>query len=145
VVADWVEERVTGAVLYALDHDGLRAAEQPPNDQEAAILRDLEEAHGRLIEVGELHAQGAVSTAAWLAAVGPLERRIEDGERRLATIPRYSAIQTFGDGNLGSRWPQLTVDQQRAILRAVVVTIDIAPVGKAKVGREDRVSIIWRA
>jgi DNA invertase Pin-like site-specific DNA recombinase len=145
VVADWVEERVTGALLYALDHNGLRAAEQPPTGQEEAILRDLEEARGRLTEVGELHAQGAVSTAAWLAAVGPLERRIEEGERGLASIERHSAIQTFGDGNLGSRWTRLTVDQQRAILRSVVDTIDIAPVGKAKVGREDRVSILWRA
>jgi DNA invertase Pin-like site-specific DNA recombinase len=101
------------------------------------------EARTALAEVGQARADSKVSTAAWMAAVTPLEAKIEAAERRIAGRHRHSALNDLGD--IAARWPSLPVDRRRAIIAAVVEHITIAPAStRGQHFHADRVSIVWR-
>jgi hypothetical protein len=93
-MAEPLEEIVVNAALYRIG-DELPVAQSNgyPDDEKA--IAEIQKAKERLAEIGELHAKGKVSATAWLAAVAPLERQIEQAEKGLARTQGQTTLVTF--------------------------------------------------
>jgi DNA invertase Pin-like site-specific DNA recombinase len=150
VVAPPVEELVTAAVLYRLDTPELADALTGRSDAaaEAIALSDaLAADREQLDELAALYASKAVSTREWMAARRPIEDRITDTEHRLGRLSRSDALTGWvGNGSeLRSRWADLNLTRQAAIVSAVVDHAVIAPGTPGS--REldpNRVQIVWK-
>lgn len=69
---------------------------------------------------------GTITRAEWMAARGPLERRLSDARGTLERQQR-GRVSTAVDVDLRERWGDLDVDRQREILAAVFEAILIHP------------------
>lgn len=150
VVAPPVEELVAAAVLYRLDTPELADALTGRSNAaaESVALSDaLAADREQLDELAALYASKAISTREWMAARRPIEDRASDTERRLARLARSDALTGWvGNGTeLGSRWAELNLTRQAAIVSAVVDHVVIGP-GKpgARQLDPDRVDIVWK-
>ena len=135
VSASFAEEKVVTALL---ERRGSLAIEPAGAASEAAdaLVADITAARQSLAELGALTAAGKLSPLALSMAVGPLEERIAAAERSLGELPADEAP-------LISEWPNLTLEERRYLIRALVATAVVMPVGKAKVGRADRVKLTF--
>jgi DNA invertase Pin-like site-specific DNA recombinase len=138
IAAPWVEQVVSLAVVEALPT--LTREQGAPDD--TAALQGITDAKGRVSEVAADFASGRVSRGTYLETVQAIEQRIADLEREL-TSKRRPVSLVPADGDV--EWSTLDQEKLRAIISAVVERVDIAPVGRAKVGRDHRISVIWRA
>lgn len=89
----------------------------------------------RLDELAAMWADGAVSRREYLIARDRIADRISTAERRQARDNGTSAIAPLA-GTARKRWPSLTFDQQRAVLRSLFAGITIGP-GKRGFNRFD--------
>ena len=147
IIAAPIEEALVEAVLVRIDHRQLarEVSSAPPRpgavDDEAAI-------EGRLQDLAELFADGAIGRAEWVTARNGLEQRLakaraaresEAGQRVLAPFEREP-------GALRAAWPALDLDRRRAVLQAAVGRVDVAPVSRGAYRRPvDRLSLTWLA
>lgn len=143
-----LDEFVVSSIFAALDTPALARAAMGPDSgsADAADFDDLAAARAKLAELGEMLAANAISTAAWRAAVGPMEARIQSTEARLADRSRSAVAAEFrGDPEeLRRQWPTFSVDRQRSIIASVIHHIEILPIGKGHGGFDpDRVRIVW--
>jgi DNA invertase Pin-like site-specific DNA recombinase len=148
IAAEPLEELVTGDALIALDGPAVRRAlakrQKPKNGAEAA----LRAAEAREAELATLWAKGELSKAAWSAARDQLARELETARSRVAgQVTEDAAAELVGQGaSLAKRWEDLDTDRRRAVIRAVLEAVVIAPTTRA--GNrfdEGRVSYVWRA
>jgi site-specific DNA recombinase len=145
VQAAFADEYVTSRVITVLDTPALAAMlSETDDDGDAAALAAIEKASRDIAELGELMAAGDLSARAYAAAVAPLERAIAAAEAQVADGARSNVIRLVQPGQLADRWPDLTIDQRRAVIKSVVRWVDVQPVGKGRHGRADRLSIIYR-
>jgi site-specific DNA recombinase len=117
------------------------------DDTDNLAIVELERLDARLAELGEMWAAGDLDAAALRAASKSLEAQkatLEAQVRSTATSALPAALRA-NEGPLRGRWPDLSIDQQRAIVAAV---IDKVVVGPAVKGRNffdpSRVAIEWR-
>jgi DNA invertase Pin-like site-specific DNA recombinase len=150
VVAPPVEELIAAAVLYRLDTPELAASltGQAAADAEAAALSDaLAADRAQLDELAQLYAAKAIGAREWMAARNPIEARIADTERRLGRMTRTDALTGWigNSGELRSRWSELNLTRQAAIVAAIV---DHAVIGPGTPGAREldpsRVELIWK-
>jgi DNA invertase Pin-like site-specific DNA recombinase len=146
-----LEELIFEAALATFDTAAIgRAASDPGvDDEDGPDLAAIEDGKAKLDELGRLHAEGKVSTTAWLAAVAPVEGIIEAAEGRLASRTREVArVEFMGrPEQLREDWPTLSNDRKRAILATVIDRIVIKPVGRGgwrHTPMRDRVVIAWK-
>jgi DNA invertase Pin-like site-specific DNA recombinase len=148
VVADELEELVTEAVLTTVEGPELgRALAAQNGDREDVHQRDVDEASERLDELARVYGEGRIAASEWLAARGPIEERLRQGKAALARSNGTSAVAEYvGHGSaLRDSWAGLPLSRQRAILRAVLEDVTIAP-GRRGYNRFDseRVEPIWK-
>lgn len=150
VVAPPVEELVTAAVLYRLDTPELAdaLAGRASADTETAALSDaLAADREQLDELAQLYAAKAIKAREWMAARNPIEARIEDTKRRLGRITRTDALTGWigNSSELRSRWADLNLTRQAAIVSAIVDHVVIGPgTPGARELDPDRVEITWK-
>jgi DNA invertase Pin-like site-specific DNA recombinase len=137
ITAVWVEQVVSLAVVEALPT--LVQEQQAPDD--TPLLQGITDARGRVSQVADDFASGRVSRATYLETVRAVERHITDLERELTSKRRPVPLLPVG-GNV--EWTSLDPEKQRVVIEAVVERVDIAPVGRAKVGRNQRITVVWR-
>lgn len=140
-----VDELVVEAVFRALDGADLSAARPPRSDDDAD--RELVEIETRLGELGEMWAGGEIDRAGWKAASSKLEERRRELVVAMQTATSSSIVERYvGEGLLRRSWPDMSNEQRRAVLAAL---IDRVVIGPAVRGRNffdpSRVSIDWKA
>jgi DNA invertase Pin-like site-specific DNA recombinase len=123
------------------------AAPAPDVDWAAAELADIDE---RLGVLTDQFMDGHLLRGAYLSAQDKAMARRNEIEATLGKKSRRTTAATVvGDPRtLTARWPDLTVDARRQVIRAVVDRIEIAPAVKkgrrpGDVDLERRVHVIW--
>lgn len=150
VVADPVERLIADAVIYRLDTPELAdtlAGKSATDARAAEAAESLSADREQLDELAGAYAAKAITMREWLSARKPIETRIAEAERRLATAGRADALRGLvGHGDrLNAGWSALNLDRRHAIVRAV---LDHAVIGAGVLGARSldpaRVRPLWR-
>lgn len=150
VVAEPLEELVTAAVLYRLDSPELadRMAGREAQDIETARLsRDLADDISQHEDLAAMFGRKEITAREWMAARKPIEARIEDTRRKLATRTQSDALAgVAGQGDrLRTEWPDLPLTRQHAIIAALVDRIEVGPGQRgSRTLDPERVDVHWR-
>lgn len=144
IQAAFADECVTRHVIAVLDTPALAARlSEPEADGDAAALAAIEKANRNIAELGELMEAGDLSPRGYADARAALERAIAAAGAKIAAGARSNVVRLVQPGQLAARWPSLTIDQRRAVIKSVVRWVDVMPVGKGRQGRENRLAIIY--
>ncbi|WP_460691703.1 recombinase family protein [Mycobacterium intracellulare] len=132
VVAEPVEQLLTDAVLTRLDSPHLAkvlAGKSSPDRDVAALAAQVEKDQARLDELAGLYADGAISAREWIAARDPITARIAGARREIAAATDTTAVyELAGSGGvLRLQWPELGLDRQRTIIKAILEHAAISP------------------
>ncbi|HWY01272.1 MAG TPA: recombinase family protein, partial [Mycobacterium sp.] len=132
VVAEPVEALLTDAVLTRLDSSHLAkalAGKSNPDRDVAALAAAVEADQARLDELAALYADGAVTAREWIAARDPITARIAHARREIAAATDTTAVYELAGtgGALRKQWPNLELERQQAIIKAVLDHAVIAP------------------
>lgn len=144
ISADPLEAWVTEAVLLALDTPALAQASRPPRpDADDSQLRALE---AQLDELMDMFVASEIDRPRLLRGQAGLRDRIEAERRRLAKDARDRArLALPTNGELRSRWGDLTLTQRRAVLDAVLERVVVRPAAKRGPGFDpERAELVWR-
>ncbi len=150
VLAEPVEELITGAVLYRLDTPELAdaLAGKAMEDAEAdAAQASVAADRTQLEELARAYGERQITFPEYLAARKPIETRIEAGQRKVSRLTQTSALagHVGNAAALRSAWADLPLTRQRALVAAV---LDRAVVRPAIRGRtrfdSDRIMPEWR-
>lgn len=147
IMADPVEQLVIEAALLRLDTPTLdRAIRDNPGREDADAGAELQAVEGRLAELAEMFAAGEIGRTEWRVARERLEERREALEVELSTVEVNPLDAFAGKGKLRKAWPDMTVDQQRTILAAIIEKVTIASAARAGGRTVDlgRVDVTWR-
>lgn len=144
VSADPVDALVVEAALLVFDDVDLSAPQSATvpsaGDDGAAALE------GRMRELSGLWADGAISRTEWLTARKRIDGRLAAIKRQQTTPRSLVAMRYHGrPGMLRQKWPDLTLDEQRAVIGSVIDRVTVNPVA-ARGPRFDknRLDITWR-
>ncbi|ODR05657.1 serine recombinase [Mycobacterium shimoidei] len=132
VVAEPVEQLLTDAVLARLDSPHLAkvlAGKASTDRDVAALAAQVDKDQARLDELAALYADGAISAREWIAARDPITARIGQARRDIAQATDTTALYELAGtgGALRGQWPDLGLDRQQAIVKAVLDHAVIAP------------------
>jgi site-specific DNA recombinase len=107
--------------------------------EEAMALRS------RISEAGDLWEGGTLTATDYEIRVGRLRARLADVEARRAVTARTSALAPLVAGDARTVWNDLTVEQRRAVVDALMA-VRLLPVGRgqARVFDPRTVAIEWR-
>lgn len=147
IVADPLDALVAEAVVVTVESGDLGAvvAESTQREDAGDELGEVEQA---LVDLAADLGAGTIGRAEWLAARSPLEAR-RDALRATvaASAAAPAAVPYIGrSGRLEADWPTLTLDQQRAIVAAVVDRVVVAKASHRGPGFDSgRVVVEWRA
>ena len=149
ILADDLEADVIEAALVRLDAPGLIEAiyEQPQVD-DATALAELQAVDDRLAELAEMWAAGELDRLSWTAARKPLEAaQVALAGRLSGNVRQRSVGATLaGKGGIRDAWSTLTIDDQRAVLAAVIESGTIAPAVRGRNFYDpNRLALTWRA
>jgi len=140
VMGDFADEFVSRHVIAVLDTRALAAMLNDEDNDEPAALFEIERAKAEMVELADLDAPLAFKAA----QANALQRKIEAAEAKVAASARSNILRLVQPGQLASRWPSLTVDQRRAVIRSVVTRVECLPTGKGRQGRANRLAIHYR-
>lgn len=149
IVAGPLDDLIVEAVLQRLDGPELaeavaRRAEagQGTADLERAIAED-ETALEELTR--DRYVERTLTAPMFAAARAPLERRLQDARAALAAVTLRTTVEMPSGGILRQRWPDLDLEQRRAVLGQIIERVVIAPTTRAN-NRFDagRVDVLWR-
>ena len=131
VLAEPLEQLVTGAVLHRLDTPELARAIRGERERapRTNTPRALDELTARLDELAAAYADGAITMREWLAARDPLQRQLDAARRRVARDSRAMVLAEHAGrgGALRERWGDLSLERRRAIIAAVLSASSPAP------------------
>jgi hypothetical protein len=131
ILAEPLEELVTEVVLHRLDapefdkalHEHERAGTAT---QQEAASGQLREDRRRLEQLAVMWADHELTRAEYLKPRERLVARIEQAERSQARQNGTGAVRAVA-GSARKRWPDMSFDQRRAVLRAMLATVTIGP------------------
>jgi site-specific DNA recombinase len=146
IVAEPTEEIVAGWLFDVLDTSDLAQATTavPEPSSPVAVLAEID---ARLAQAADLFAAGSMNASQWERAnVDLLGQRERAAAAVAATVSNTRVNPYVGDGVLRDAWPDLTDDQRRGIVMAVIDSIPIAPPTKRGQFDSDRIGEpVWRA
>jgi site-specific DNA recombinase len=150
VIAEPFEALVVEAVMQRLDTPELaraiRQREAPHDDGNDAL--EIQQGTDQLEELARLWGERSITAGEWVEARKPIEHRVEAARRRLAARTDTNAMRPYldGQGALRAAWGDLSLDQRRAVVEAVVAQITVGPgvPGRTRFDPE-RVNVDWRA
>ncbi len=148
IIADRTEAIVVAALFVAVDTPALAKAKARVSKSKARSSEtvDLAAIDADLAALAVDHGEGRITRGEWLAARTPLLRRRDEALTAIAAdTPSGGATAYSGVGVLRQAWPNLTVEQKRAVLKSVVERIEIAPAASQGHFNADRVDVKWRA
>jgi DNA invertase Pin-like site-specific DNA recombinase len=126
VDADRLETFVIEYVLGHTDEVSLSAVEAP------AVPSQVVQIERELDELATLRGEGVISLREWIAAKKPLDRRLEEARRQApppARVPHGVIAALNRRGGLRDAWADMSDDDRRRALAAVLECVIIHPVG----------------
>lgn len=150
VTSEPLEELATEAVFAALDSPELAAAVRgqalaSPNGE---WQRQADEVQRRLDELAEAFAATEITMREWQIAREPLQQQLERARRRVARDSHMAILaEHMGNGReLRAKWPTLSIERRHAVVAALLLRVDVAPVKVRGLNRFDpsRAELIWR-
>jgi site-specific DNA recombinase len=150
VNAEPVELLVEDAILLRLNAPELATDLADQSASDVATAADHASLAADTIQLEELiadHAEGRISRREWLVARDIIEARIEATRKRLSRFSRTAAIDPYiGRGEaLGTDWPTLDLNRQRAIASAVLDRVTVHPaVPGRSIFDPARIDPVWR-
>ena len=128
-----LEEWITKALIRAVEGQALAEAMAEGNDDTAVQRRELADQQAALgAKQGRLETllvDGDLDRQAYKRQRARVEGELEQVRSRLASLTRRSVVSDL-PSNLGELWDDMTMDQKRAIVRAVIARIDVEPIGR---------------
>jgi hypothetical protein len=145
IVAQPVEDAVTEAVLAYVDRPELAAA--LATAEADAGTDDLADIEARLGELADLYAERTISKDEWMRARSGLEARRQEATAALRARQPADALAAYREaGVLRRTWPDLTLDQRRAVVAACIEHVTVAPAAVSGPQFDpDRLTISWRS
>jgi len=151
IVGEPLEEFVTDAVLFRLDTPALAEAlsrTDSPRDRSADLLSSLRADEAQLEELARAYARKQISLSEWLIARKEIEGRLAAQRDRLQRTDHQRTLRAVaGQGNaLRRRWPELNLDQRRAVIDTLVDRLVVHPAQRHRRTRfdPDRVEPVWK-
>ena len=148
-ISEPLEALVVEAVMLRLDTPQLAQALQSGAGRPSAgdPAAELIEARAKLDELADMWSSGEITRPEWLRARKPVEDRRERAERRLNASTRANAAAAWASraGALRAAWPEMNLDQRRAVLGAVVERVVVNPTRVRGRFDPERVDVVWRA
>jgi DNA invertase Pin-like site-specific DNA recombinase len=146
ITAEPLEALIAEALLQRVDSPAFartlarRAAHSADHD----AATELAELETRLEELDHDHyVEGLLDRKRWLTTKGALEARRDECLTTVAAATRTLALDGYV-GQLRAAWSELSIDKQRAILRAVIDHITINPATRpGNTLDPDRIDITW--
>jgi site-specific DNA recombinase len=151
ITAAPLESLITEALLFRLDSPEMaRAVTGTAADAgaTAALHAQVQADSDQLEELAGMYADKDITAQEWRAARHRIEQRRTEARRTLSRLQGTSVLDPYvgGGDELRTRWAELNLSRQVAIVKAVVDHIVIHPA--TLVGRRgldpDRVQAIWR-
>jgi site-specific DNA recombinase len=148
VAAEPLEAEVVGQVLAVLDTPELARALVNEEDQAPDDLAErIAALEARLLEIGDDYDGGIITRAEYLHRRERRAAELEAARREASRVVRHAALEPYAgkEGALGEAWPTLPLDQQRAVLAAVLDQV-VVNRRERPGGRFDpaRVNVVWR-
>jgi site-specific DNA recombinase len=149
VLAEPLEKLVSDMVMLAIDGPDLQRALAARNGHDkadiAALTTALSAAKERIRWLGEDFAEGKVSREAFAQADRAIGDKVRELNEVLAAATAAAPVARLVGGAV-ERWPELSFDQRRAVLSAVVEKVVIGA-GRRGYNRFDptRVDVRWAA
>jgi DNA invertase Pin-like site-specific DNA recombinase len=134
-VAVPVDELVAGVIIARLsrpDAAELFAAAQTPGKDTVALAREAHALRARIDEAADLWESGALPAAALKARTTRLRERLAVVEGELSRSSGDPLAGLAGAADVAERWSQLSLGQQRGIVRTLI-TVTLLP---SKPGRQ---------
>jgi site-specific DNA recombinase len=153
IVARRAEERVRDLVLEHLDTPefarALQEARQAATENDhdvAALLDQVTRDRARLLELGDMLADGELSRAEYGRLTAKVELQITDAESRLARAETVIPADLEGQGaRLAEAWEAMTLDEKRTLIGAVAECFVVKPAPRPRnVFQPERVQPVWR-
>jgi site-specific DNA recombinase len=121
-------------MLHRLDGDGFARALAGNTHAAPASVAELTQVEGRLAELAEVYADGAIGRNEWLAARDRLEARREKLVATMASQTGTTALTLLlGPGGPREQWKtKLTFDQRHTVMRAAVARLEVGPAVKGR-------------
>ncbi len=151
VLADPLEDLVREMIFVALDGPDTSAALAPAaaDDEGDRVLREAirEDEEALALLSRDFYSERAITRTEFMANREPLEARIEDGKRRLASLTSQTGV--LADLPVGEllrdAWEGRSLDWRRALLKALVEEVRVGPAVRGR-NRFDpnRVEAVWR-
>jgi DNA invertase Pin-like site-specific DNA recombinase len=134
IAARPLEDTITEELFRLVDNAKLARAANKKKTKANVDDDDLGEIDARLADLADLFASGEITKGEWLRARAGLEERRERALRSLETDLGVTALRPYGRrGALRAAWQDMSIEQRRAVLMAVIDHIEIGPA--TKVGR----------
>jgi DNA invertase Pin-like site-specific DNA recombinase len=149
VNADSIEAWVTDAVIEAVNARATHrragvVARARTNKELADANRVLADVVPRLKDLARMYAASELGKAEWLAARDALEARRVEAERIVAAHVATDPLAKYAKrGALEVAWPDLTTEEQRTIVVAVLPTLTVLPSSPGVRFSEDRLDPEW--
>lgn len=148
VTALALEELILEAVLQRTDEAELSALGDDADAGEGSDAADeLVELERRMAELADMFAAGEINRTEWQHARRGIDQRRGELRTAVANATRATAAHPLltEPGALRSAWPQLSLDQRRAILGELIDRVEVAPATRKGRGFDARrVVIEWR-
>jgi DNA invertase Pin-like site-specific DNA recombinase len=148
ILAEPVEEMVTGAVFVAVDTPKLgQMIDRRPDD--GGVEAELADIERQMDELADMFARGSTSARQFERMNKTLMDRAEAARGRMHAEQSTSALAPYAgqSGRLRAAWDGLSLEQRRQVLAAAIDHVTITPAttrGRYSV-HADRVNITWRA
>src|SRR5262249_14063434 len=126
----------------------LKRIRQRAGDEALADVADrLARDRARLAELGDMFSDGELDRAEYRRLTDRTHSRIDAAESRLATAAETApGLRYMGQGDLlRDAWEELTLEERRTIIGAVVEHFVIEPAAQPRnIWRPERVQHVWR-
>jgi hypothetical protein len=140
VAGERVDELITELVISYLSQREIQHPAVPwPGENE------LNDTANRISELMSAYAKGELSADVVFPAVGKLEDRTVLLRADKQAWLREQTVQLSQPTDVAGSWPDLSIDQRRAVIESVLTAVIIKPAA-VKGGRfsPDRVEVLWR-
>jgi DNA invertase Pin-like site-specific DNA recombinase len=147
IIAEPLEEIITGAVLFRLDSWQFRrvltAKKKRAKKAGDVVDMSLAEIERDLEGLADDFGNRRISRREWMAARAPLERQRDAAVRALQASADRVALAPFTGKEPAKMWMSMDVDAQRRVIRTLIDRVVIAPFERGA-DFADRVDVAWR-
>lgn len=150
-LAEPLEDLVVRAVFDVVDRPVLlqaAARQKPRAGSESSLAQRIAEDEAQLASLARAWANREITRVEWGAAREPIEQRIRAAHAQLSREQRTTPVDAFRgkSGALSRRWSDMTLDQQRAVVAAIVERVQIGPAVKGRnFFQPERVKVLFRS